>query len=352
MFEESFNIHDIISFKLINNLTRSNFLQNFNPEYDYFKIDNIDDPNFIINITRRFPDINNTCLFNNKYHIKKNFFYTEEFYNTSCSWKILLCDMEESCSKIFLYGKIKGFRKLVRYSVLKNIFVRPLIMQHLIKNNAALIHSSAAGFNDKGFLFAGRPGVFKTSIILDLIRVYGAKYIGEENSLIKDDCVYSFPLNIKSLEYKIDHFQNETPSGKIQKIKLAKHILFNGDITKVSIAKPCKIAAVAYLKKGKEFSINEASLDDLMSDFIENEKLEIGIPPTHSLTGIENNYYNFYLEAYNSAIPDSTLKSLWNNLSSIIKSSYRNAKIYSINVPPVYNKSICKKIVKEIINNE
>jgi hypothetical protein len=351
MLEQSFNIHDIVSFKLINHLSRGGLMQKFNPEYSYFEVDNTNDPDFLIHIGDYTPDMKGILQHDNRYYIKKNFFYTEEFYNKSCSWNILINDIEESCSQIFLDGQINGFRNLFKYSVLKNIFVRPMITQHLIRNNAALIHSCAASYNGKGFLFAGRPGVFKTSIILDLIRKYGAEFIGEENSVIKDGYVYSFPLNIKSLEYKINHFKDEKPSGKIQKAKLAKYVLNNRNETKIAIAKPCKIGSVAYIKKGKEFSIKEDSLDNLMSDFIENEILEIGIPPTHTFTGIENNYYYQYLKSYNSVISDSTLKNLWNNLTDIIKKSYRNAKIYSIIVPPNYDENISENIVKEIINN-
>ena len=214
-----------------------------------------------------------------------------------------------------------------------------------------MIHSSAVSFDGKAFLFVGRPGVFKTSIVMEFIRNYGAEYLCEENTIISDGMAYPFPLNIKSFEYKMKCFESENPINKFQKLQLIKHVLYGKRLNNIPISKPCKIAAVFLLKKDDSFSITKTELNgNILADFLDNEKLEIGVTPTHMLSGVKENHFDEYINAYTAVVNKSWLRNVWVKLDNIIGDSYRDASIFSVSVPANFNENICRDLFAEIAN--
>ena len=348
MRTESYNIHNMCSFKLINNLRFGGFLSDRNFEYQYFRVDDVYEPDFVIKIREFKPSIEDAVSIGDKYFIKDDYLFLKD-RDGKCTWDIQIKDFTGPKNKIDINAAFKGFRQCIKYSALKNIFVRSLISLHQISRNSALIHSSAVSFDGKAFLFVGRPGVFKTSIVMEFIRNYGAEYLGEENTIIRDGMAYPFPLNIKSFEYKLKHFDNENPSNKFQKLQLIKHVLHGKSLNNVPISKPCKIAGVFLLKKDDSFSITKTELNgNILADFLENEKLEIGATPTHMLSGVKENHFDEYINAYTAVVNKSWLKNVWVKLEKIISNSYKNTGIFSVNVPALFNKNICRELFAEI----
>ena len=336
------------SFQLINNLRFGGFLADRNFEYQYFRVDDVYEPDFVIKVGEFKPSTEDLVSIDNKYFVKDNYLFSKDRYG-KCAWDIQIKDFDVPQSEIDINAAFKGFRGYIKYSALKNIFVRSLIFLHLISRNSALIHSSAVSFDDKAFLFVGRPGVFKTSIAMEFIRNYGAEYLGEENTIIRDGVAYPFPLNLKSFEYKLQHFDDENPSNKFQKLQLIKHVLYGNSFSNVPISKPCKIAGVFLLKKGDSFSVTKTELNgNIFADFLENEKLEIGVTPTHMLSGVKENHFDEYIKAYTAVVKESWLRNIWSELEKIIVDSYKNAGIFSVNVPVNFNKNICKELFAEI----
>lgn len=345
---ESYNIHDLCSFKLINNLRFGGFFPDRNFEYQHFKVDSVDGPSFVINVGKFKPFTKDLISINDKYFVKDNYLFLKDS-NGKCAWNIQIKDFDDSQNKIDISASFTGFRKFIKYLAVKNIFVRSLISLHLISRNSALIHSSAVSVNNKAFLFVGRPGVFKTSIVMDFVRNYGAQYLGEENTIINNGMAYPFPLNIKSLEYKMKYFTNENPTNKFQKLQLIKHVFFGKRLNNIPISKPCKIAGVFLIKKGKEFSLKKTGLKkNILAEFLENENSEISLTPTHMLSGVKENYFNEYLNAYTTVDNKSWLNNVWMDLGNIISDCYKNAKIFSVTVPTKFDNNICKGLFKEI----
>ena len=350
MRRESYSIHNLCSFKLINNLRFGGFLTDRNFEYQHFRVDDVYEPGFVIRVGEFKPSTEDVVSIDDKYFVKDGYLFLKDSYG-KCAWDIQIKDFDGSQNKIDISASFSGFRKFIKYSAVKNIFVRSLIFLYLISRNSALIHSSAVSFDDKAFLFVGRPGVFKTSIVMEFIRNYGAQYLGEENTIIKEGVAYPFPLNIKSFEYKLKHFDNENPSNKFQKFQLIKHVLYGKSLKSVLISKPCKIAGVFLLKKDDSFSITKTELNgNILADFLENEKLEIGVTPTHMLSGVKENHFDEYINAYTAVLNKSWLRNIWVDLENIISDSYKNAGIFSVNVPANFNKNICSDLFTEIIS--
>jgi len=311
-------------------------------------VNNVYEPDFVIKYGEFKPYTEGSIFIDDKYFIKEGYLFLKDRYG-KCSWDIQIKNFELPKKKVNINATYKGFRKCIKYSSMKNIFVRSLISLHLISRNSALIHASAVCSDGKAFLFVGMPGVFKTSIVMEFIRNYGCEYLGEENTVIKDGVAYPFPLNIKSFEYKLKYFDNENPSSKFQKLQLIKHVLYGKNLNNVPISKPYKIAEVFLLKKGDSFSITKTELNDnILADFLKNEKMEIGVTPTHMLSGVKENHFGEYINAYTAVVKKSWLSDIWVNLENIIVDSYRNASIFSVSVPANFNKNICRALFAEI----
>ena len=182
MLNEVYNIHDFISFELINELKLKCAFNRMNNEYHYFaKKNNNQKSSFIIKVVDK---ISATHLFDYKVGRWK--------------LKIDLGDLGNKTTVLKIAGHTDGFRKLIKYSALKNLYVRPLLSYKFIQAGKVLVHSCGFAMNKGGHILAGRPGVFKTSILMDMIRLYNAEFLGDENVLIYNKKVFSFPLNIKS----------------------------------------------------------------------------------------------------------------------------------------------------------
>lgn len=323
---ELYNIYDLVSFELINN-TGNLILGNFNPEYKFFQSSRRTDNHFKI-------------IVHNK---KDNYF--KKLRNNKRFWSI---DIDTYFEKgvLNVFSENIGIKNYFSYIIFKNIYVRSLISLQLLNKNATLVHSCAFKINNKTYIIAGRPGVFKTSILMDAIRNYDAEFIGEENCLINNSKVYPFPLNIDSISYKIRFFSNENASSKMQKVKLGINILRNFRNSKhyIKISDPCKINNLIFLVKGNKFSIRKTNLNEILPYLIDNEFQELNIPPTHSLSGINNNYLR-------ETIEEEELNKLYNfkeNLEKVFKKNLADVNLYIAISPQTYKKQYTNNLIDNL----
>lgn len=324
--KELYNIYDLVSFELINN-TGNLFLENFNPEYKFFQSPIRTDNHFKIIV-----------------HNKKDNFFKKLRINNRC-WSIDIDSYFEN-GILNIFSENVGIKNYFSYIIFKNIYVRSLISLQLLIKNATLVHSCAFKINNRTYILAGRPGVFKTSILMDAIRRYSAEFIGEENCLIHDTKVYPFPLNIDSISYKIRFFSNENASSKMQKVKLGISILKNFRNSKhyIKISDPCKINNLIFLIKGSEFSIRKTDINEILPYLIDNEFQELNIPPTHSLSGINNNYFKEIIE-------EKELNILYNfkeNLANVFKKNLLDVNLYIVISPQTYNKEYTNNLINNL----
>ena len=323
---ENYNIHNIISFQLVNS-NAAGLLKNINPEYEYFRVEKEVDPDFRITISMS-PKKNGEHKFL-KYRFEKRY----------ASWEVGIFEYENGFVDLTIVPHLDGFRKLFEYSALKNLYVRSLLYYCLIKNGFTLIHSSAVNIRGEAYVFVGRPGVFKTSIIMDILRRPGSSFLGEENCVLKDGNIYAFPLNIQSLDYKIKYYKNENPPSSIRKFMLGLFLLKNKNYN-ISISNPCKPCKIFYLEKKVEFECEKIKLEDIIDKFTSNEIEEIEITPTHTFSGISNNYFSEYLQ--------------WMGMMGFVKKTIRdifikdisNSDIYSVSMPRSYDPSLINEFLR------
>jgi hypothetical protein len=308
-------------------------MRGFNPEYKYFKSNNKVANNFTITID------NNTNAREKSTINYKDISWQINFSNDAAKLDIAITPINI------------GFRRLFPFLTLKNLYVRSIIMEQLLSAGGALVHSAAFSISGQSAILAGRPGVFKTSILMDAIREYGASFIGEENSLLYDGKVYPFPLNIDSISYKINKYKDENPSGKFQKIQLGFYLIksfFKKSINQIALSGPLKVDSVFYLTKGDQFQLEEVTFENILPSLIENELLEISIPPTHSLSGIKYNYFKESMAVLNKGF----IESFTSRLERVFTENLKNTRCVRVVSPETYDLSITSKIIESICKKQ
>ena len=335
---ESYNIYNSLKFNLINKMRFGGLLKAINTEYEYFKTDSItNSPDFSINIYDYNSFFYKSNVNISEYLKYKDYYYFAELNVDKTSIEVLR----------FRYN-LKGLRKLFGFSALKNIFVRSLISIHMIRQNSTLVHGGGVSYNGKGSIFVGRPGVFKTTIVMKLIKNSKFKYLGEENILLKDNQVYSFPLNKKSFNYKVQNWNNENAGSPLEKLLLGLDILIGKENIPLEISKPVGLENVFLVEKGEEFSIKKVTFtEEVLEDLINNEMLELRICPTHSLSGVHTNIIEKIYEHYFKSTP-LELNNIWDQLRTIFTSYIKNKNIYRVTVPLEYSNEIHLKLSEYI----
>ena len=327
--DELYNIYGIISFRLVDDIRKPMLLNRINPEYKYFKSSSKCINHFDIVVGELEDNTSNIELSCGKLSWSvgiNNYFEKKEF--------------RVSANKL-------GLRSKFAFTALKNLYVRSILMDQLLDLDSALVHSAAFSVNGKTIILAGRPGVFKTSILMDAIRCNGASFIGEENCLLSKNKVYPFSLNIDSISYKIENYKDENASGKLQKMKLGMHLLKkNTDYKNLELSVPLEIDAVFYLEKGDIFNVKPVSLEEILPSLVENELLELSMPPTHTLSGIKYNYFKETLINHD----ENFIANFKNKLKQIFVDNFNGKKCYKVISPKKYKVSITQEIL-ETINN-
>lgn len=330
MKEESYNIHDIISFKLVNDCKFGGFLQTINPEYEYFRVDERIEPCFRITVTDKI--ITASKNINVKYKFRKD-------YN---KWKVEIIEYKNGFIDLIIVPKLKGIRKLISYTALKNVYVRSLIYYCLINKGSTLLHASGINLNDKAYLFVGRPGVFKTSLLMDFMRKTKATFLGEENVLIHDGYIYGFPFHIRSLNYRIKHYKNEDAQTQLQKILQVLSLFSKIDI-KLPISENCKLKKLFYIEKDTNFSCKKTTFNNIVNNLIKNEYSELSIKCNHRLSaGINDNYFIDYVKEKGME------KAIIMGLRKIFNRNVKNVDLYKIKMPNIYSSDIINFFLKEI----
>ncbi|VBB43650.1 hypothetical protein TRIP_B300035 [uncultured Desulfatiglans sp.] len=335
MFIENYSIHHKIAFQLLNN-TRYHLIENINSEYEYFRTDKNITLNFKLVVTKEF-NIQS-----------KDQTATHQLQKQYDGWRVHLIEHKNGFIECQIIPYFDGVRKPFSYTAIKNLYVRSLISYSLLKKGRSLVHSCSFSLDGKACLLAGRPGVFKTSILMDVIRRHGAQFLGEENTMLSDGLLYPFPLNLKSFRYKINHFRDENAGSSFDKIKLGLQLLRKGKTAQdnsITISKPKKPVIVCYLTKGDKFGIAECRLEDVIPELVENEMKELSIPPTHSLSGIKYNYFAELLQECNPAI----ISKMRQDLFVVFAKDFGQSACYRISTPKTYDVSISDSILSKVM---
>ena len=352
MIKSYYNLHDILKIKI--EKETDNPLDLVEYEYKYFRSSNtLDNLDLSVTISDFQPSLENCKIINGKYYTKKDYIFVQE-RTDRYFWKIEIRDLDKEHTKVNFFVKYRGMRNLSPIFFSQNIFLRSLIFISLLKKDCILLHSSAVHNGNNATIFLGNPGVFKTTVALKLINLFGYRFLGEENVIVNKKGCYPYPFNYDSFIYKKNVLNFEKTSNFLDRIKLNYYVLSNFNKKIELPSKSYKISNFFYLKKSSDVSqIQNKQLSDahLQEKGVYNEIDEISFCPTHSLSSIrENDFLNILNIYYYSQ--GMGFGYVWKKVNHLFSSIIKNRNHFLITSPSEYNDTLPVKINEIIINEQ
>ncbi len=348
----SYNIHNIIKIEL-NRTKPFELLRDLNLRYSYFEVEHVNNPDIILNLGPFKPHNENCVVIDHKYYIKNNYFYCKDS-EKNAKWEIEIFGIDKGKMFVNFNERIFGIRRFLAPNIVSQHFLlRTLMEWKLFQKGALMLHAGAVEKDGKAYLFTGRGGAFKTTLIMDLIREKIVNFIGDEYVIIYKGKILSFPVVLQEFLFRFE----KLPTEKLRKERYFRDLLswffylrkhskkeyYKNPIIKIS--NHAKLNSIFFVKRGKKLSLEKVnySTEHVARKMILNAKLE-GI--IEGLAGLVIQRGPFkYLLAYSQIFPKSNVAEYWNKLKDNYKKVFKNITCYSVSMPLEYNKKVLKKIL-------
>lgn len=352
-----YNIHDIFKVIITNN-KKCNFFKLLNYEFSYFEVDFLDNADMIINIGNFSPSNEDCYVIDHKYHIKNNYLYCKDSAG-KLKWETEIIGFE--------YGKITiNINPLDKQTIfdlclpLYTFLLEGMLMYSLSNFGFHIIHAAAVSKDNKAVLLAGRGGSFKTSLVMDLVRVFNYKYMSDDKIILHKNLAYSLPICIDKFSFMLNNMENENYKNKLEKYRMLKSLLQDKDKDKViKINKynfiedisPIKNIIFVSKKKSSNFEVEKISDSrEMIKKLIENNRLELCLNGSNlpSLTKMRTNPFYRYMLEYSYVYPQSGIAKYWENLTEDLTQILNFTEVYEIQMPYYYNTKYLHEFIKYI----
>ena len=328
----NYSIHDILKVKI--RTSKRSLLKGLNFPLSYFELfDEVNESDIFLNIGNFMPSNKGCYLVDYKYYIKKNYFYCQDV-SGSARWKVEIFGFEELPSTINFDGKIAGLYYHLAHDLLpQEVILLPLLELFLGLKGYLLAHGGGITKDDEAFIFLGRGGSLKTTIMLNAVKD-SYKILGDDRIIIdlENELVYSFPIYHQTFEYMVKNVKYED-LNIFQKILLALHLLRNKKHLAFWEKKPLKVKSAYLLKKtvklDDKINIHTLEKDLAVKKIIANNKAEMHYS---SIPSIATNFPNYML-AYSYIFPESRISTYWNDLEKRLKGILKDASFYEMEIP-------------------
>lgn len=335
MYIKNYNIHDILKLQIRTN--NKCFFKGLNFPLSYFEVyDKLANKDIVLNIGKFTPSNNDCFLVDHKYYIKQNYIYCKEF-SEKTKWEVEIFGFETLPTIInFNLDSSRMFKYIAPDLVAQDLILFPLLELSLGAKGYLFAHSGGFVTNDQLFLFFGRPGSQKTSILMSAF-TNGSKILSDDRVILdlKSKEAYSFQLYPQIFEYLIKHLDDEHLS-RFHKFSCRLSLL-NEYVPNVDIfqKEPVDIKALYLLnlknQMNENLKISQVDADTAIQKIIANNKAEIygsSIPPI-----AKRRNFAEYMIAYSFIYPNCNIAKYWENLRHQLKETLKNTPIYEVEIP-------------------
>jgi hypothetical protein len=301
------------------------------------------------------PDLENCVILDDKYYIKYNYIYCKDKYK-SLGWEIEIKNFEgNSPTSVRIHIDHEILLRKIAYSMICVLIIDSMIYYSLISKGFAPIHASCASKDDQAYIFTGRSGAGKTSVILQLIK-NGYKYVNDDIVILcPGNVAKGFVKSLNIFAHNIDaqFYNNLSFNDKVklrffnivyklsnEYIKIFTHInpidTFHGDVDKREL--DIKSLFLLLPKKGlKKINGYETSKDEIISNIYYNQSIEMY-------------YLDKYFLAYSYVYPNTSLVNIYDRYKDNLDKNFNEPKFYKIDLPMRYNKELFKEISSMVSN--
>ena len=336
----AFNIHNLIKFDI--NLAGDE-RWGAGLKYSFFRVENNNDPDITLNIGKFHPSNHDCDVLSHRYYVRDNYFYIKD-NGQGAKWELEILGFESGKTIINLRGKGPGLKGIIFPTFLAQEFLIPMIEYRLSQENNFLIHAGAASKGANALIFSGRPGSYKTTLIMDLIRRSSFEFLSDDRIIINRDSILSFPTSLFLFEFMINHIPTEKRNALIN-IKLLKKIFWNDNEKRVSpLIYSSKQKTLVFISKSNKNSlgVRNINFDEGIKKLLANNKAEY----ISSFSRTPYSQFFKYALIYSLVFPNNRLVKYWNILEESLENILRRVPMYEIELPYNYNMSVFKRILE------
>lgn len=324
-----YNIHDLISFSIVRSRDRG-LLKPINLEFSFFEtIAPSNEPDLILNISRFLPIQDNCHFIDRKYRVGRNYFYCSDSARRS-KWEVEITGFESGRSTINFWGRLFGKEMFLYPDLLaQDLVLKPLLEYKLCLKNILLVHAAAISRDNEAYLLAGRGGAHKTTLAMQLIKQSGFRLMADDQALIHNDMVLSFPKHIAQLCYKLDYMQTEDYS-LIDKIRIIGYLRKKEFILQIPRSAPLRAVVFVSRTNSDRISVAEIPTSLAVERLVANNKMDM-----NSLGDMYGLFLR-YMHAYSFVFPNSDVASHWHRLRQALIKTLTGVPVYAMQIPRTY----------------
>ena len=337
------NIHNLVTLTIRRPENRDVFSE-LNQPFHFFRTKaHSNDPDIVMEIGDFEPNTNSTYIVDHKYHVRENYIFCEDHYR-GLQWKVEIQGFETGNTVVHLHIQKKDAKyALAPGAIYNGLFLRQLIAYHLYKKGALLVHAAACMKDGKVILLFGRGGTYKTTHLMQIMRLdKNWQFLGDDSVILFDNKVFSFPYSLSFFAYRYKFLQDEHLTLK-DKLGLFPFVLQSrkpdfqiGEFGKLAVAINCKTVV------GKKVEFKECETRSNFYSLIQESSVD-----DHTSSSIGHaQIYPRYVEAYSYVFPNNELQKRWQvNYSNHIDE--KHLRSYEVEVPSDYSRKHYPELVEK-----
>jgi hypothetical protein len=309
-------------------------------ELEYFCIDDMGQPDITLNIHKFSPSDEGCCTIDNKYHVKKNYFYCKDF-NNSFKWEIEIDGFDEGDQNInFHYSSISP-REMLYSSMGPGFVLWPILYKKLFENGLFMIHAAGVVKDGNAYIFPGPGGSHKAALLADLLKDSRYRLLGDDRVIIEKDNVLSFPTQAPIVDHIYSYKKDGHPNI------LDKMMARLSPDPNMPLTASGRLNTMFFLIRGNDGEPAIADLDQktAINRLITGQEIEMN----DQFVNCRSFPYYKYQQAYSYIFPDSAVSCYRDDLKRSFSTLLSGIKMYEVRMPYKYNNNIYN-IINSLIN--
>ena len=340
MWHLNYNIHNLLKIRVSGN---DGFDLGRKLKWVFFEgEEDIKEPDITLNIGKFKPSNNDCDIIAHKYHVRENYFYCKD-KGKKTKWELEIFGFEEGNTTVNFNGKDSGLKGIIFPNFLAQEFLIPLIEYKLAQKNHFLMHAGAVSKNSNAHIFTGRPGAYKTTLIMDFIRRANFDFLGDDRIIVNKKRVLCFPTSLFLFEFMLKNISNENRS-LLDDICLFKHILIRKNEYNMPILNYSKFKSLFFVSRADINSVNktELALKEGIDKLVVNNKAEY---VTSTPTTPSGQFYKYML-VYSVVFPNNKIAEHGDVLRKGLEKVLKGVPMYEIEMPYEYDLGVFDEVLK------
>jgi len=339
------NIHNFLKVQ-INQAQEHEFIKDINHPFSYFEVELVEHPDIILNVGDFEPQNSGCSVVDHKCHIKKDYIYSSEKID-KIPMRIEINGLDSSPTVINVHMGKRRFRQHLFPSLLaQNIILRPIIDFKLLQQRVLSIHAAGAAGPHGALILPGRGGAFKTTVMMDLIRELGYKFLGDDRIIIFRSTAYSYPIHQKLFYFRVSEMKSEE-FGPLDKFKYVLYQARKHETAKL-ILESAPLWKIYCMVKWTGIGVGTQMFEnnELVRRITKSHQMENIISP--KIMGVSTGKVYEYFAAYSFIFPESKIASYWNDYAELVAQNLAGTEFTEISLPQTYTPGIFADLVETL----